>query len=203
MIEINKSEYRENVEAFAIAVVTILFIVIFIAQSFLVKGTSMEPTLHDGERLIVNKFIYRFRPPRTGDIIVFKYPGDPSKKFIKRVIGEPGDSVWIENATVYVNNRPLDEPYILEEMDSDFERVTVPQDTIFVLGDNRNGSRDSRYSDVGFVPLKNVVGKAISVFWPLSEVTVLVNPHNQKDYFGYRGYSDSFRIPNPDELRAN
>lgn len=203
MIEINKSEYRENVEAFAIAVVTILFIVIFIAQSFLVKGTSMEPTLHDGERLIVNKFIYRFRPPRTGDIIVFKYPGDPSKKFIKRVIGEPGDSVWIENATVYVNNRPLDEPYILEEMDSDFERVTVPQDTIFVLGDNRNGSRDSRYSDVGFVPLKNVVGKAIFVFWPLSEVTVLVNPHNQKDYFGYRGYSDSFRIPNPDELRAN
>jgi len=203
MIEINKSEYRENVEAFAIAVVTILFIVIFIAQSFLVKGTSMEPTLHDGERLIVNKFIYRFRPPRTGDIIVFKYPGDPSKKFIKRVIGEPGDSVWIENATVYVNNRPLDEPYILEEMDSDFERVTVPQDTIFVLGDNRNGSRDSRYSDVGFVPLENVVGKAIFVFWPLSEVTVLVNPHNGKDYFGCRGYSDSFRIPNPDELRAN
>ena len=203
MIEIRKSEYRENVEAFAIAVVTILFIVIFIAQSFLVKGTSMEPTLHDGERLIVNKYIYRFRLPRTGDIIVFKYPGDPSKKFIKRVIGEPGDSVWIENATVYVNNRPLDEPYILEEMDSDFERVTVPQDTIFVLGDNRNGSRDSRYSDVGFVPLKNVVGKAIFVFWPLSEVTVLVNPHNQKDYFGYRGYSDSFRIPNPDELRAN
>lgn len=203
MIEIKKSEYRENVEAFAIAVVTILFIVIFIAQSFLVKGTSMEPTLHDGERLIVNKFIYRFRPPQTGDIIVFKYPGDPSKKFIKRVIGEPGDSVWIENATLYVNGQPLDEPYILEEMDSDFERVTVPRDAIFVLGDNRNGSRDSRYSDVGFVPLENVVGKAVFVFWPLSEVTVLVNPHNGKDYFSFRGYLDSFRIPNPRELKPN
>lgn len=203
MIEIRKSEYRENVEAFAIAVVTILFIVIFIAQSFLVKGTSMEPTLHDGERLIVNKYIYRFRLPRTGDIIVFKYPGDPSKKFIKRVIGEPGDTVWIENATLYVNGRALDEPYILEEMDSDFEQVTVPRDAIFVLGDNRNGSRDSRYSDVGFVPLENVVGKAIFVFWPLSEVTVLVNPHNGKDYFGCRGYPDSFRIPNPSELKPN
>jgi signal peptidase I len=125
MLEIKKSEYRENVEAFAIAVVTILFILIFIAQSFLVKGSSMDPTLQDGERLLVNKFTYKFTTPKTGEIIVFKYPGDPSKKFIKRVIGEPGDSVSIQDSKVYVNGRALAEPYILEKMDSDYEYVTL------------------------------------------------------------------------------
>lgn len=190
MLEIRKSEYRENVEAFAIAVVTILFILIFVAQSFLVKGSSMDPTLQDGERLIVNKFIYKFRTPRTGEIIVFKYPGDLSKKFIKRVIGEPGDTVSIQNSKVYVNGRALDEPYILEKMDSDYEFVTVPEGTIFVLGDNRNGSRDSRYSDVGFVPLGNVVGRANLIFWPLNKVQILFNPHHQKDSDSFLNYSD-------------
>lgn len=190
MLEIKKSEYRENVEAFAIAVVTILFILIFIAQSFLVKGSSMDPTLQDGERLIVNKFIYKFRTPRTGEIVVFKYPSDPSKKFIKRVIGEPGDSVSIQDSKVYVNGRALDEPYILEKMDSDYEYVTVPEGTIFVLGDNRNGSRDSRYSDVGFVPLENVVGRANFIFWPLNKIQILFNPHHKKDSSSFSDYSD-------------
>lgn len=190
MLEIKKSEYRENVEAFAIAVVTILFILIFIAQSFLVKGTSMDPTLQDGERLIVNKFTYKFRSPKTGEVIVFKYPGDPSKKFIKRVIGEPGDSVSIQDAKVYVNGRALVEPYILEKMDSDYDYVTVPEGTIFVLGDNRNGSRDSRYSDVGFVPLKNVVGRANFIFWPITKIQILFNPHNKKDTANFSDYSD-------------
>lgn len=190
MLEIKKSEYRENVEAFAIAVVTILFILIFIAQSFLVKGSSMDPTLQDGERLIVNKFTYKFRTPRTGEIIVFKYPGDPSKKFIKRVIGEPGDSVSIQDSKVYVNGRALDEPYILEKMDSDYEYVTVPEGTIFVLGDNRNGSRDSRYSDVGFVPLENVVGRANFIFWPLTKVQILFNPHHHNGFNSFSDYSD-------------
>ncbi len=190
MLEIKKSEYRENVEAFAIAVVTILFILIFIAQSFLVKGTSMDPTLQDEERLIVNKFTYKFRTPKTGEIIVFKYPGDPSKKFIKRVIGEPGDSVSIQDSKVYVNGRALNEPYILEKMDSDYDYVTVPEGTIFVLGDNRNGSRDSRYPDVGFVPLKNVVGRANFIFWPVTKIKVLFNPHNQKNSSNFSDYSE-------------
>ena len=150
----------------------------------------MDPTLQDGERLIVNKFTYKFRSPRTGEIIVFKYPGDPSKKFIKRVIGEPGDSVSIQDSKVYVNGRALDEPYILEKMDSDYEYVTVPEGTIFVLGDNRNGSRDSRYSDVGFVPLENVVGRANFIFWPLNKIQILFNPHYQKGFTSFSDYSD-------------
>lgn len=190
MLEIKKSEYRENIEAFAIAVVAILFILIFVAQSFLVKGTSMDPTLQDGERLIVDKITYKFRSPKTGEIIVFKYPGDPSKKFIKRVIGEPGDSVSIRDSKVYVNYQPLEEPYILEKMDSDYDNVEVPDGTIFVLGDNRNGSRDSRYPDVGFVPLKNVVGKADIIFWPLTKFKILFNPHNKKDTSSTNEFSD-------------
>ncbi len=190
MLEIKKSEYRENIEAFAIAVVTILFILVFVAQSFLVKGTSMDPTLQDGERLIVDKITYKFRTPKTGEIIVFKYPGDPSKKFIKRVIGEPGDSVSIRDSKLYVNYQSLDESYILEKMDSDYENVEVPNGTIFVLGDNRNGSRDSRYPDVGFVPLKNVVGKADLIFWPFTKVKILFNPHNKKDASSTSDYSD-------------
>lgn len=190
MLEIKKSEYRENIEAFAIAVVAILFILIFVAQSFLVKGTSMDPTLQDGERLIVDKITYKFRSPKTGEIIVFKYPGDPSKKFIKRVIGEPGDSVSIRDSKVYVNYQPLEEPYILEKMDSDYDNVEVPDGTIFVLGDNRNGSRDSRYPDVGFVPLKNVVGRADLIFWPLTKLKILFNPHNKKDTSSINEFSD-------------
>lgn len=190
MLEIKKSEYRENIEAFAIAVVAILFILIFVAQSFLVKGTSMDPTLQDGERLIVNKITYKFRTPKTGEIIVFKYPGDPSKKFIKRVIGEPGDSVSIRDSKVYVNYQPLEEPYILEKMDSDYDNVTVPDGALFVLGDNRNGSRDSRYPDVGFVPLKNVVGKADLIFWPLTKFKILFNPHNKKETSSINDYSN-------------
>lgn len=175
-MEIKKSEFRENVEAFAIAVLTILFIIIFIFQSFLVKGTSMEPTLHDGERLIVNKFIFRVRQPMTGDIIVLKPPKDPTKKYIKRVIGLPGDYVSIQHSKVYVNFKALDEPYLKEKTFEDFPEEQVPQGKIFVMGDNRNGSLDSRSPEVGFVPLNNLVGKASVIFWPLFDAKVLLNP---------------------------
>jgi signal peptidase I len=176
MFEIKKSEYRENVEAFAIAVLTILFIIIFIVQSFLVKGSSMDNTLHDGERLLVNKFIFRLRPPKTGDIIVLKYPKDPSKKFIKRVIGVPGDRVYIQNAKLYINGTEIKEPYIKEKMYQDYDFTEVPERTVFVMGDNRNCSKDSRDPDVGFVPYDNLVGKAIFIFWPLAKVQVLKIP---------------------------
>jgi signal peptidase I len=176
MFEIKKSEYRENVEAFAIAVLTILFIIIFIVQSFLVKGSSMDNTLHDGERLLVNKFIFRIRPPKTGDIIVLKYPKDPSKKFIKRVIGLPGDRVYIQNAKLYINGTEIKEPYIREKMYQEYDFTEVPERTVFVMGDNRNCSKDSRDPDVGFVPYDNLVGKAIFIFWPPSKVQILKNP---------------------------
>jgi signal peptidase I len=175
MLQIKKTEYRENVESFAIAVVTILFIIIFVIQSFLVSGTSMVPTLLDRERLIVNKFVYWFSMPQRGDIIVLKPPHD-TRKYIKRVIGLPGDSVEIKDSKVYVNYQPLNEPYINEKELQDFQMTDVPYGTIFVMGDNRNYSKDSRDPDVGFIPLKNVVGRAIFVFWPLNKVKILFEP---------------------------
>lgn len=189
MFELKKSEFRENVESFAIAVVTILFIMIFIVQSFLVKGSSMEPTLYEGQRLLVNKFIFRFRPPQTGDIVVIIPPGDPTRKYIKRVVAGPLQRVRIQDFKVYVDGMELNEPYIKEPMNSNFDEQTVPDGTIFVMGDNRNYSRDSRDMEtVGFVPLKNVVGKAIFVFWPIPKMKILFNPVYKSTYdgLGYR-----------------
>jgi signal peptidase I len=180
MLEIKKSEYRENVEAFAIAVITILFIMIFIVQSFLVKGSSMEPTLWDGERLLVNKLIFRVRPPQTGDIIVLKYPKNPKVKYIKRVIAGPDQSVYIRDGKVYVDGIELKESYIKEKMTTDFDFVTVPERTVFAMGDNRNYSKDSRDPDVGFVPYDNLVGRAIFIFWPIPKVKVLFHPKYPK-----------------------
>ena len=175
MLEIKKTEYRENVESFAIAVVTILFIIIFVIQSFLVSGTSMVPTLLDRERLIVNKFIYWFETPKMRDFIVLKPPHD-TRKYIKRVIGLPGDHVEIRDSKLYVNYRPINEPYINEKNLQDFQGTDVPYGTLFVMGDNRNYSKDSRDPDVSFIPLKNVVGRAILVFWPLNKVKILFEP---------------------------
>jgi signal peptidase I len=175
MLEIKKTEYRENVESFAIAVVTILFIIIFVIQSFLVSGTSMVPTLLDRERLIVNKFVYWFHAPQQGDIIVLKPPHD-TRKYIKRVIALPGQSVEVKNSQVFVDGTELKEPYINEPIRQDYPFTYVPDGNIFVMGDNRNFSKDSRDPDVGFIPLKNVVGRAIFIFWPLTKVKILFEP---------------------------
>ena len=160
-----KSETREIIEAFAGSVITILFIMIFIVQSFLVKGSSMEHTMHDGERLLVDKITFRLRQPKTGDIIVFKYPGDPRKKYIKRVIATEGETIEVKNKTVRVEGRVLDEPYIAELTESGFDYAIVPDGSIFAMGDNRNRSSDSRSPDVGFIPKENIVGRAFFVYW--------------------------------------
>lgn len=176
MLEFKKSVYRENIESFAIAVLVILFINIFVLQSFLVRGPSMQPTLHDDERLFVSKFIYKIRLPKTGDIVVIIPPGDPTRKYIKRVIAGPGQNVAVDASKVYVNGQELNEPYIKEKTLQNYSQVVVPQDTIFVMGDNRNCSKDSRDPAVGFVPLKNVVGKAVFIFWPVPDIAILRNP---------------------------
>lgn len=173
MASVAKSIVREYVEAFIIAVVLAAFIITFIAQSFLVDGRSMEPTLYDGQRLMVNKFIYRFTEPKYGDIVVFKYPSNPSKKFIKRVIGVPGDKVEIRDFVVYVNDVPLEEDYILDVTRGRYGPRIVPENSVFVLGDNRNNSDDSRFSDVGFVPYDHIVGKAFLIYWPLKDARIL------------------------------
>lgn len=172
-----KSELREYAEALAVAVVLAVFIIVFIAQSFLVHGQSMEPTLHNGERLLVDKLTYRFRPPNRGEIVVFQYPADPRRRFIKRIIGVPGDTIEIHDNVVYLNGIPLQEEYVQGPTRWMHPGpVTVPPDHYFVLGDNRLNSDDSRFQDVGFVPRRNVVGRAVFVYWPLTRIGLVEVP---------------------------
>jgi signal peptidase I len=128
-----------------------------------VDGYSMEPTLHDGEFVIVNKLAYRFGEPGHGDVIVFRYPRDPQQEYIKRVIGLPGDRVQIVNGEVYINDERIDEPYVASAPRYQTE-WTVPDNNLFVLGDNRNNSSDSH--NWGPVPMENVIGRALFVYWP-------------------------------------
>jgi len=171
-----KAEIIEYVQAFAVAIVLAAFIITFIAQSFVVEGSSMEPSLHNRERLLVNKLVYRFRKPERGDVVVFRYPANPKRRFIKRVIGVPGDEVEVRDGFVILNGMTLDEDYTLDLTYGYFGPKTVPDGHYFVLGDNRNNSDDSRYPDVGFVPMANIVGKAGLIWWPPQRIGLLRNP---------------------------
>ena len=132
-----------------------------------VDGPSMQPTLFTGEFVMVNKLAYKFGNPQTGDVIVFHYPRDPQQEFIKRVIGVAGDTVNIQSGIVSVNGVPLDEAYIAAPPAYQSEWI-VPADSLFVLGDNRNDSSDSH--NWGPVPMQNVIGKALFVYWPPSRM---------------------------------
>lgn len=128
-----------------------------------VDGFSMEPTLHNGEFVIVNKLAYQFGEPKHGDVIVFRYPRDPDQEYIKRVIGLPGDRIRIINGEVYVNDERIDEPYIAAAPRYQSE-WGVPEDSLFVLGDNRNNSSDSH--NWGPVAMEYVIGRALFIYWP-------------------------------------
>jgi len=159
---------RELVETIVIALILALLIRTFVVESFLVQGSSMEATLHDGERLLVNKLAYRFGEPKQGDIIVFRYPKDPSRDFIKRVIAVPGDTVEISEGQVLLNGAPLDEPYVRHFSYDSMGPLQVDEGEVFVLGDNRTNSDDSRF--FGTVPLPNIKGRAFLVYWPLQYI---------------------------------
>ena len=149
------------------AVLFCFFLINFVAQAFRVQGASMEPLLHDQERIIVNKFLYRFEDIKRGDIVVFWYPRDPSVSFIKRVVGLPGDTVEIRRGALYVNSRRVAEPYVASRFrdDDSYPPTEVKRGYYFVLGDHRNSSNDSR--NWGDVPEKYIYGKAVFCFWPL------------------------------------
>ncbi|KXS44179.1 MULTISPECIES: signal peptidase I [unclassified Candidatus Frackibacter] len=173
-MQVTRKEVKELVESVVIAGILAFFIITFIAQSFVVQGQSMEPTLHNGERLFVDKLSYRFSEPARGDIIVFTPKGAPGRKYIKRVIGLPGDRVKIRNKKVYINGKQIKENYILEATLGNFGPYKVPKNHLFVLGDNRNNSADSRYSSlVGFVSYDSISGKAFWVYWPLTNMRVI------------------------------
>ena len=167
------AEIKDWVISIVVAVALAMFIRTFIVELYVVDGPSMRPTLESEERLVVNKFIYRFRPPEKGEVLVFQYPRDPSRDFIKRVIATPGDTIEIREGRVLVNDQLLTEDYILEKTRSEYPKSTVPEGRIFVMGDNRNNSEDSRFADVGFVPYDLIKGKAMIVFWPISAYKTL------------------------------
>jgi signal peptidase I len=154
----------------AVSLAISAFFIIFLYQPVKVEGTSMMPVLDDQERVFVNKYIYRLEPIGRGDIVVFHYPRDPSKSYIKRVIGVAGDVIRIDNGAVYVNGNPLDEPYVPSQyLDwRSYPEVTVPPHSYFVLGDHRNLSNDSR--DFGPVDQTYVSGKAVFVYWPVNRL---------------------------------
>ena len=154
----------------SIAVLFCFFLITFVAQAFRVQGTSMEPRLGDGDRIVVNKFVYRFQPIERGDIVVFWYPRDPSVSFIKRIVGLPGDLVEIRAGHVFVNEKPLPESYLPEGFRDEGSRspIRVHKGHYFVLGDHRRSSNDSR--TWGEVPQKYIYGEAVFRFWPLSRL---------------------------------
>lgn len=161
------SEVKDWVISMLIAVALAIIIRTFVIELYIVDGPSMNPTLLHAERLVVNKFIYSIRPPERGEIVIFKFPKDQTRDFIKRVIAIPGDTIEIRAGQVLVNGELQNEPYILSKTRGDYPLSTVPEGTIFVMGDNRNNSEDSRFADVGFVPFELIQGKAMLIFWPL------------------------------------
>lgn len=156
-----------------VAVVLAFGIRTFLVEPYMVSGPSMMNTLQDQERLLVNKLVYYTRQPKRGEIIVFKYPSDTRRDFIKRVIAVGGDTIEIKDGKTIVNGEAIDESYIREPFHTNLPKMTVPQGHLFVMGDNRNNSEDSRFQDVGFVDLSLVKGKASVIFWPLGQMRSL------------------------------
>ncbi|MGI6542570.1 MAG: signal peptidase I [Limnochordia bacterium] len=165
-----KSEFGEYLSTLLGAVFLAVFVILFIARAFTVEGPSMLPTLHTGERLLIDKVTYRLRTPRRGEVIVFRYPADPEQYFIKRVIGLPGDTVVIRGGKVYVNDQCLEEDYVTSPILGEFGPYMVPEQSYFVLGDNRNNSEDSRSERVGYVSDELIIGRAIWRYWPITRV---------------------------------
>ncbi len=150
------------------AVVLALLIHAFLAQATRVYGQSMEPNLHSNERLVVEKLSYRFHGPRRGDIVVLHDPSGGTELLIKRVVGLPGERVTMTGGRVYVDGQPLDEPYVTQPTKGSGSSWLVPPLSVFVMGDNRTASRDSRV--FGTVPLEQILGRAVFRYWPLSDI---------------------------------
>ena len=159
---------REALETVVPAVLIALFIHLFLAQATRVYGQSMEPNLHTEQRLVVEKLSYRFHGPRRGDIVVLRLPEHSAELLIKRVIALPGEKVEIHDGQVYIDDKPLLEPYLKQATLGNYPARVVPPLHVFVLGDNRNASNDSRV--FGPVPRENIIGRAWFSYWPLDRI---------------------------------
>jgi signal peptidase I len=151
-----------------LAFITAFVIRTYVIQPYRIEMTSMVSTLHPNDLVLVDKISYKLHPPRRGDVVILIPPTDKKSKYIKRVIGLPGETVAIKNDKVYINGKPLNEPYMHSPMVQDYPETKIPEGYVFVMGDNRSVSLDSRY--FGPVPIKNIVGKAVCVYWPFTHV---------------------------------
>ena len=185
-----KSVIRDWVESIVVAFILAMVIRTFVVQAFKIPTGSMRTTLLEGDLILVNKFIYgaripfaglnlpALRQPKRGDVIVFIYPESPKKDFIKRLVGLPGETVEIKSGTIYINGKPLADSvfnqryyYNRGEFGREDNKIKVPEDSFFVLGDNSASSQDSRYW--GFVPRKNLLGKALVIYWPPQRIRII------------------------------
>ncbi len=205
MVDVSHKEQSENwlqreiwewIKALLIAFVLVAVMRWLLFTPTIVSGPSMEPNFHDRQRLIVNKLIYHIREPRRGEVIVFHAPEE--KDYIKRVIALPGESVRVEGDEVYINGQLLNEPYIASAVEAAHAKgtlynsknffetpngvvdVVVPEGTVFVMGDNRSNSKDSRMDSVGFVPMDKIVGRSDLIFWPLKDLSIVHHPKEEE-----------------------
>ncbi len=182
-----KSVLRDWVESIIIAFLLAMVIRTFVVQAFKIPTGSMRMTLQEGDLILVNKFIYgakvpffnfylpAVREPKRGDVMVFVYPEDKKKDFIKRLVGLPGETVEIKGGSIYINDKPADDPifkqiyyYNRGDFAAEGQKIMVPKDSYFVLGDNSVSSKDSRYW--GFVPKNNLLGQAMVIYWPIHRI---------------------------------
>lgn len=170
---VKKNKFKDTIDSIVVAFVVAMIIRAFFIQAYKIPSGSMLNTLLIGDHILVNKVAYLFTKPKNGDIIVFEYPLEPEKDFIKRVIAVPGDRIKMVNKKVFLNGKPLDEGYTRYESEmvfpeymnprDNFEEITIPKGYYFVMGDNRDASFDSRFW--GFVPEKSIKGKALIIYW--------------------------------------
>lgn len=185
-----KSIIRDWIESIVIAFLLAMVIRVFVIQAFKIPTGSMRTTLMEGDIILVNKFIYgakipftnlrlpKVREPKRGEVIVFIYPENPRKDYIKRLVALEGESVEIKNGTIYINDQPLTDQvfnqryyYNRGDFGREAQKIVVPKDNFFVLGDNSASSQDSRYW--GFVPRQNILGKAILIYWPPKRIRII------------------------------
>lgn len=169
-----KNIFKEYLDSFIVAGVVALLLINYIVRSFYIPSESMVPTLLVNDYILVNRFVYKMASPSRGEIIVFHPPhvkNPEETDFIKRVVAVENDVVEVADGVLYLNGLPQDEPFIKESIEADFPAYRVPKGHVFVMGDNRNNSDDSRYW--GPLPIQNIVGKAFVIFWPFSRQGLL------------------------------
>lgn len=175
----------DGIRLITLAVIAAVLLRSCVAETYRVQGSSMAPTLRDGQRVLVNRLAYRLHPPRTGDIVVFRRPippgaaQGPAADFVKRVIATGGETVSMRDGVVSIDGRRLAEPYLPTRWrgHDDLRAITVPAGQVWVMGDNRDGSLDSRFFPTRFVPLRSIQGRAVLIWWPLRAFHSLLGGH--------------------------